>query len=97
VTTNVDDPTEQRIRDLVDRLAAAIADQLRAESDALPDRLLSIDEAAAALGIGRTSLYQAMATGRVRSVHVGRRRLIPSSAIAEVAAAHQSDDRQGPR
>ena len=47
-----------------------------------PDRLLSVDEAARALGIGRSVLYGLIASGRVRSVKVGRRRLIPSSAVA---------------
>ncbi|MBA2757371.1 MAG: helix-turn-helix domain-containing protein [Chloroflexi bacterium] len=48
-----------------------------------PDRLLSIDEAAKALGIGRSALYGEMGALRLRSIKVGRRRLVPSAAIAE--------------
>jgi excisionase family DNA binding protein len=79
-----------------DRLAVALAellealrDEMRAEAarDAsAPDRLLSVDEAAAQLGIGRSRLYDEIAAARVRSVKVGRRRLVPSGAIAEYIA-----------
>ena len=80
-----------------DRLALALSelvDALRAEVAAEtrpPDveRLLSIPEAADALGIGRTRLYAELEAGRLRSVHVGRRRLVPSSAVAEYAAAER--------
>lgn len=76
---------------MTDRLTAAIAelvDALRAEvrAEAQPagaDRLLSIDQAAKSLGLGRSSLYGELQAGRLRSVKVGRRRLIPSRAIAE--------------
>ena len=75
-------------------LAAAIRDEVRAELDTAapaPDRLLSIDEAAAALGLGRTALYSEIAAGRARSVKVGRRRLIPAGAIAEFIAARTAE------
>ena len=73
-----------------DALAAA-ADALRAvalaaEPDAGPDRLLSVGEAAAQLGIGRSLVYDLIAAGRVRSLRVGRRRLVPSGAIADYIA-----------
>jgi excisionase family DNA binding protein len=73
-------------------LAAALAeliDAIRAELDAAapahdaPDRLLSVPEAAAAMGVGRTTVYAEMQAGRMRSVKVGRRRLIPASVVAE--------------
>jgi excisionase family DNA binding protein len=79
-----------------DRLAVALAellealrDEMRAEAERdanAPDRLLSVDEAAALLGIGRSRLYDEIAAARVRSVKVGRRRLVPSGAIAEFIA-----------
>lgn len=84
-----------------DRLAAALtelADAIRAEVKAeatadlrpAPDRLLSIDEAAATLGIGRTRLYREVGAGQLRTVKVGRRRLVPAGAIAGYIAAHQA-------
>ncbi|MDA8237907.1 MAG: helix-turn-helix domain-containing protein [Chloroflexi bacterium] len=82
---------------MTDRLAAALVElveALRAEivAEARPDpgapqRLLSVDEAAAACGVGRTALYSELASGRLRSMRVGRRRLIPAGAIADYIAA----------
>lgn len=77
----------------VDELVAALLAVVRAEAAPVPgasDRLLSIDEAATALGIGRTALYHELTNGRLRSFKIGRRRLIPASAIdayIEVRAA----------
>lgn len=82
------------------RLEAALAelvDALRAEvrADATPvtgapDRLLSIDDVAGLLGIGRSAVYGELGAGRLRSIKVGRRRLVPGQAIAEFVAAAQS-------
>ena len=73
-------------------LMAALRDEIATErrpSQREPDHLLSIEQAARALGVGRTALYSEIGAGRVRSVKVGRRRLIPSSAITEVASAQE--------
>jgi excisionase family DNA binding protein len=71
-------------------LAEALREELRAGAVAVhgaPDRLLSVDEAAAALGCGRTLVYDEIGAGRLRSLRVGRRRLVPSGAIADYIAA----------
>ncbi|AVH21179.1 helix-turn-helix transcriptional regulator [Nocardia cyriacigeorgica] len=47
------------------------------------ERLHRIPEACGRLGIGRSYLYELMGAGRIRSVKVGRRRLVPESAIRE--------------
>jgi excisionase family DNA binding protein len=78
-----------------DRLGIAIAelvDAIRAEvlatsAPAAPDRLLAVGEAASTLGIGRSVLYGEIQAGRLRSVTVGRRRLVPAAAIAEYIRA----------
>ncbi len=69
-----------------DALAAA-AGALRAAAEAGepvdgPERLLSITEAAAALSVGRSALYSELQAGRLRSMKIGRRRLIPAGALA---------------
>ncbi|MCX4470797.1 excisionase family DNA-binding protein [Micromonospora sp. NBC_01655] len=46
-------------------------------------RVLRVDEAARALGIGRSLVYELIRSGRLRSFKVGSRRLIPASAIDE--------------
>lgn len=79
---------------MTDRLAAAVAElvaalQEAAQADAPapgPDRLLSVDETAAALGFGRSVLYSEIGAGRIRTVKVGRRRLIPAEAIGAYIA-----------
>jgi len=78
-----------RLRAAVTELVEALRDEIAVEahpSGREPDRLLSIEQAAQALGIGRTALYSEIGAGRVRSVKVGRRRLVPSSAISDVAS-----------
>ena len=46
-----------------------------------PRSLLSVSEAATVLGIGRTGIFQLLGQADLESVAIGRRRLIPLSAI----------------
>lgn len=85
-------PMSDRLATAVAELVAALRDEIatqRRPSEREPDRLLSIEQAARALGIGRTALYSEIGAGRIRSVKVGRRRLVPSSAISEVASGQE--------
>jgi excisionase family DNA binding protein len=50
-------------------------------------RLNSIEDVMDRLKIGRSRVYEELGTGRLRSVKVGRRRLIPESAIVEFISA----------
>ena len=45
--------------------------------------LLTVDEAAEQLGVGRTLLYELVTSGELESVRIGRLRRIPSAAIGE--------------
>jgi len=56
-------------------------------------RLLSVREACRLLGLSRTTLYEKMSSGRLRSVTVGRRRLIPREAIDDFVAGLPADYR----
>jgi excisionase family DNA binding protein len=56
------------------------------DADQTP-RLLSVSLACRILGLSRTSLYALMASGRIRSVTIGRRRLVPLEAIDEFVAS----------
>jgi excisionase family DNA binding protein len=88
-STNEPDLMSDRLRAAVMELVEALRDEIAAEarpSEREPDRLLSIEQAARALGIGRSALYSEISARRIRSVKVGRRRLVPSSAISEVAS-----------
>ena len=46
----------------------------------------SVSEAALVLGISRSTAYECVHTGQLRSVQLGRRVVIPKSAIAELLA-----------
>jgi excisionase family DNA binding protein len=76
------------VMELIAALRSEIAIEVR-PGQREPDRLLSIEQAARALSIGRTALYSEIKAGRIRSVKVGRRRLVPSSAISEVASGQE--------
>jgi excisionase family DNA binding protein len=41
----------------------------------------SVDEAAELLGVGRTLVFRLIATGKIESLKIGSRRLIPRAAI----------------
>jgi len=78
-----------RLEAAIAELIAAIVAEVAAVPAApgAPDRLLSIAQAAEALGVSRSTLYVELDAGRLRSVKVGRRRLIPASAIGERSLA----------
>lgn len=46
-------------------------------------RLHSVEAVTKQLGIGRSKTFELIASGELRSVTVGKRRLIPDSAVAE--------------
>ena len=45
--------------------------------------LYRVSEAMVILSLGRSVIYEQLRSGRLRSVHVGRTRLVPAAAIAE--------------
>jgi excisionase family DNA binding protein len=49
--------------------------------------LYRVDEAAAALRLSRSSVYELIRSGQLRSVKQGRRRLVPVTALAEYVAS----------
>jgi excisionase family DNA binding protein len=48
---------------------------------------VSINDAAKALGLGRTSIYAMIADGRLEAFRLGRRRLIRMESIKRLVAA----------
>lgn len=51
-----------------------------------PRVLLSVEQAAERLSIGRTTVYRLIKTGELQSVRVGRLRRIPADALDDYAA-----------
>lgn len=82
-----------RLEAALAELAAAIRDEVAAAAAAppAPERLLDVDEAAAMLGIGRTTVYAELDAGRLASLKVGRRRLISASSVASYIADRAAD------
>jgi excisionase family DNA binding protein len=60
---------------MTDALAAEVA------------RLNSIEQVQTRLGIGRSMVFELIGSGKLRSVSIGRRRLVPETAIAEFIEA----------
>lgn len=58
---------------------------------AIAPLLISIPAAATALGVGRTTIYTLTNSGKLESVQVGRRRMIPEAAIREYVAQLRAD------
>lgn len=54
--------------------------------------LLTPTEAATALGIGRSTLYQLMRCGTVPSVRIGGCRRVPATSLSELVARLQRGD-----
>jgi excisionase family DNA binding protein len=54
-------------------------------------------EAAAALHVVRSTLYGLIGTGELRTVKVGRRRLVPESAVTACIEALTSGEGRGSR
>ena len=48
--------------------------------------LLSIEDAAAALAIGRSKTYELISQGRLLTVNIGRRRLVRVDSVRAVAS-----------
>lgn len=46
--------------------------------------LLSVTEAAAVLGVGRTTAYELIAAGQLETVHIGRCARVPAAAVEEL-------------
>ncbi|HZU12203.1 MAG TPA: helix-turn-helix domain-containing protein [Chloroflexota bacterium] len=59
------------------------------------DVLLTVNEAAARLAIGRTMLYQLIARQELRTVKIGRARRIPESALDDWIARQAHDSVPG--
>ena len=46
-----------------------------------PPRCLRVEDAARLLNVGRSTVYDLIRSGRLRSIKIGRRRLVPRDAL----------------
>lgn len=56
--------------------------------------LLTVEEAADRLGIGRSLMYELIGCGQIVSIHVGRLRRVPLESLADYVAALRHQARQ---
>ena len=79
----------ERLEAALIELAAALRAEIRGELAATdaPVELLSVEEAARRAGISRTLFYAQIMNGKVRSLRVGRRRLVPATELAKLVEA----------
>jgi excisionase family DNA binding protein len=73
----------EAVRAAAEALVQALIVATRSQSAPLPkpERLLSIDETATMLGIGRSAVYEAISRGELSSLKIGRRRLVSTGAV----------------
>ena len=67
-------------------MTTLISDPETTASRAQP-RVLRVEEAARLLGVGRSLAYDLIRSGRLRSIKIGSRRLVPVAAVDEAIAA----------
>jgi excisionase family DNA binding protein len=73
--------TEQQLRNEVARLLAA------GELSYAPiAKLNQIEDVMERLRVGRSTVFALLASGRLRSVKIGRRRLVPEQALSDFIA-----------
>jgi excisionase family DNA binding protein len=86
MTPTAEHEIRRALQDLADALTRAIEQQPPLPRQA--ERLYSIEETSELTGLGRTVLYREMgAGGRLRSIKVGRRRLVAATAITDFIEA----------
>jgi excisionase family DNA binding protein len=56
------------------------------QNDQIPRALISVNEAARVIGVSRSYAYELVASGILASVRLGRRVLVPVSAIDDLIA-----------
>jgi excisionase family DNA binding protein len=64
---------------------------LQRGADPTPPRLYRVADAMRILSLSRSTIFEQIRTGRLRSVKQGRSRLIPESAIREYVALLESE------
>lgn len=62
-----------------------------------PRLLLTVEEAAEQLGVGRSTMYGLILDGAVESVHIGRLRRVPTDALPKFLYTLRATEDRTPR
>jgi len=90
-STVTTDTRAAELATLLGRLLEVMSDCRRSEPPKPPPRsmperlLLTVEEAAEQLGIGRTLAYKLISSGEIESIRIGRLRRVPTTAIQDYA------------
>lgn len=57
-----------------------------------PPRCLRVEDAARLLNVGRSTAYDLIRTGRLRSIKIGRRRLVPRDALDALLVSFEENN-----
>jgi excisionase family DNA binding protein len=82
-------PDRSQLAALLAQVAAALSEQPpepEPERPMPPHVLLTVEEAAQQLRIGRTTAWRLVNSGELQSVQIGRLRRVPASAVSDYAA-----------
>ena len=74
----------------------AVQAELDLGAPELRPALLTVKQAARVLNLGRSTVYQLIADGRLEVVHIGRSTRVPTDAIAKLIGALRSVDTAAP-
>jgi excisionase family DNA binding protein len=74
----------------------AVQDELELWAAEPRPALLTVKQAARVLNVGRSTVYQLIADGRLEVVHIGRSTRVPTDAIARLIGALRSVDIAAP-
>jgi excisionase family DNA binding protein len=70
----------QRLAEALEPVLLRISNQQSVRQDQLPPTM-SVEEAAEFLGLGRNAVYDAVRTGQIAALRIGRRIRIPTHAL----------------
>ncbi len=74
----------------------AVQDELDPWAPELQPALLTVKQAARVLNLGRSTVYQLIADGRLEVVHIGRSTRVPTDSIARLIANLRAGDTAAP-
>lgn len=76
------------------RTGVAVEERVPAtDAQSPPPVLLTVPQAAAMLGIGRTTAYELISAGNLEVVHIGRSTRVPVDAVHDLVAQLRHGDR----
>ena len=70
--------------------AVARANTVTEDEEGEARMLLTVEEAAQRLAIGRSLMYKLLASGRITSIRIGRLRRVPCEALTDFVDGHGS-------